>query len=94
MSSITLIVNEVKRRAEALTCNSVAGKPEGRNGNNKTVSAISLFRYAEGVNLAPYQKIIYIFCNQLIARIRRFLFYLLPRIKENAKNDMSYTEKS
>ena len=41
MSSITLIVNEVKRRAEALTCNNVAGKPEGRNGNNKTVSAIS-----------------------------------------------------
>ena len=44
VSSITLLVNEVKRRAEALTCNEVAGKPEGRNGNNKTVSAISLFR--------------------------------------------------
>ena len=44
VSSITLIVNEVKRRAEALSCNKVAGKPEGRNGNNKTVSAISLFR--------------------------------------------------
>ena len=44
VSSITLIVNEVKRRAEALSCNKVAGKPEGRNGNSKTVSAISLFR--------------------------------------------------
>ena len=43
VSSITLLVNEVKRRAEALSCNKVAGKPEGRNGNNKTVSAISLF---------------------------------------------------
>ena len=54
VSSITLIVNEVKRRAEALTCNEVAGEPEGRNGNNKTVSAISLFRYAEGVKYAFY----------------------------------------
>ena len=48
--------NEVKRRAEALTCNKVAGKPEGRNGNNKTVSAISLFRYAEGVTKSRHER--------------------------------------
>ena len=63
VSSITLLVNEVKRRAEALSCNNVAGKPEGRNGTNKTVSAISLILISEMTNktevnvLAPNRRL-------------------------------------
>jgi len=40
---------------------------------------------AEG-ETSPF-RIIYSFCKQPFARIRPFLFYLLPRIKEIAKND-------
>ena len=92
VSSITLLVNEVKRRAEALTCNEVAGKPEGRNGNNKTVSAISLFRYAEGVNLAfppPFKNS----HDLAINRLHTFQIHLVDFIPQTYYTHLTYTHE-